>query len=158
VRWLALAALLVLLALPAWLNSYAITVFIFIFFYAFLGQAWNIVGGYAGQLSAGHAAFVGIGAYASAVLSAQAGLTPWLGMLVGGVLSAGLGTLVGYLGFRFGLRGFYFVLLTVAFAEVCRIVTLNTEAMGGALEPGETPGGGLTMRQISANATVRSTK
>src|SRR6185312_11582209 len=133
VRWLALAALVVLLALPAWLNSYAITVFIFIFFYAFLGQAWNIVGGYAGQLSAGHAAFVGIGAYASAVLSAQAGLTPWLGMLVGGVLSAGLGTLVGYLGFRFGLRGFYFVLLTVAFAEVCRIVALNTDAVGGAL-------------------------
>jgi branched-chain amino acid transport system permease protein len=76
---------------------------------------------------------VGIGAYASALLSAQVGLTPWLGMLVGGVLSAGLGTLVGYLGFRFGLRGFYFVLLTVAFAEVCRIVALNTDAVGGAL-------------------------
>jgi len=84
VRWLALVALVVLLALPAWLNSYAITVFIFIFFYAFLGQAWNIVGGYAGQLSAGHAAFVGIGAYASAVLSAQAGLTPWLGTYLAG--------------------------------------------------------------------------
>jgi len=133
VRWLALAALVLLLALPAWLDSYAISVFILIFFYAFLGQAWNILGGYAGQLSAGHAAFVGIGAYASALLSAQAGLTPWLGMLVGGTLSAGLGTLVGYLGFRFGLRGFYFVLLTVAFAEVCRIVTLNTDAVGGAL-------------------------
>ncbi len=132
-RWLALAALVLLLALPAWLDSYAISVFILIFFYAFLGQAWNILGGYAGQLSAGHAAFVGIGAYASALLSAQAGLTPWLGMLVGGTLSAGLGTLVGYLGFRFGLRGFYFVLLTVAFAEVCRIVTLNTDAVGGAL-------------------------
>jgi branched-chain amino acid transport system permease protein len=133
VKWLLLAALAVLLALPAWINSYAVTVFIFIFFYAFLGQAWNLVGGYAGQLSAGHAAFVGIGAYASALLSAQAGLTPWVGMLVGGVLAAALGTVVGYLGFRFGLRGFYFVLLTVAFAEVCRIVALNTDAVGGAL-------------------------
>jgi branched-chain amino acid transport system permease protein len=132
-RWVAAAALVVLLALPAVLSSYAVTVFIFIFFYAFLGQAWNIVGGYAGQLSAGHAAFLGVGAYASALLSAQLGLTPWLGMLVGGVLSAGLGTVVGYLGFRFGLRGFYFVLLTVAFAEVCRIVALNTDAVGGAL-------------------------
>ncbi len=132
-RWLALTALALLLVLPVWLNSYAISVFILIFFYAFLGQAWNILGGYAGQLSAGHAAFVGIGAYASALLSAQIGLTPWLGMLVGGTLSAGLGTLVGYLGFRFGLRGFYFVLLTVAFAEVCRIVVLNTDAVGGAL-------------------------
>jgi branched-chain amino acid transport system permease protein len=54
-------------------------------------------------------------------------------MLVGGVLAAALGTVVGYLGFRFGLRGFYFVLLTVAFAEVCRIVALNTDAVGGAL-------------------------
>ena len=132
-KWLAAAALAVLLALPAALSSYAVTVFIFIFFYAFLGQAWNIVGGYAGQLSAGHAAFVGIGAYASALLSAEVGLTPWIGMLVGGVLSAALGTVVGYLGFRFGLRGFYFVLLTVAFAEVCRIVALNTDAVGGAL-------------------------
>ena len=132
-KWLAAAALAVLLVLPAVLSSYAVTVFIFIFFYAFLGQAWNIVGGYAGQLSAGHAAFVGLGAYASALLSAEVGLTPWIGMLVGGVLSAALGTVVGYLGFRFGLRGFYFVLLTVAFAEVCRIVALNTDAVGGAL-------------------------
>jgi branched-chain amino acid transport system permease protein len=133
VKWLAAGAVAVLLVLPAVLNSYAITVFILIFFYAFLGQAWNIVGGYAGQLSAGHAAFVGIGAYASALLSVQAGLTPWIGMFVGGVLAAALGTVVGYLGFRFGLRGFYFVLLTVAFAEVCRIVALNTDAVGGAL-------------------------
>jgi branched-chain amino acid transport system permease protein len=133
VTWLVAGAIAVLLALPLWLNSYAVTVFIFMFFYAFLGQAWNIVGGYAGQLSAGHAAFVGIGGYASALLSARAGLTPWIGMLVGGVLSAGLGTVVGYLGFRFGLRGFYFVLLTVAFAEVCRILALNTDAVGGAL-------------------------
>ena len=70
-RLAALAAVLVLAALPSVLSSYAVTVFIFIFFYAYLGQAWNIVGGYAGQLSAGHAAFVGLGAYASAVLSAR---------------------------------------------------------------------------------------
>ena len=132
-RWAGLAAVAVLLLLPAVLSSYAITVFILIFFYAFLGQAWNIIGGYAGQLSVGHAAFVGVGAYTSALLSVQAGLTPWIGMLVGGALAALLGAVVGYLGFRFGLRGFYFVLLTVAFAEVCRIVALNTDAVGGAL-------------------------
>ena len=65
-RLAAAAALAVLLVLPLFLGSYAVTLFIFIFFYAFLGQAWNIVGGYAGQLSAGHAAFVGVGAYTSA--------------------------------------------------------------------------------------------
>jgi branched-chain amino acid transport system permease protein len=132
-RWAALGAILLLLALPAVLSSYLLSVFIFIFFYAFLGQAWNIVGGYGGQLSAGHAAFVGIGAYASAMLSQQAGLTPWLGMFVGATLAALLGAVIGYLGFRFGLRGFYFVLLTVAFAEVCRIAAGNLEATGGAI-------------------------
>ena len=131
-RWAAVIAIAVLLALPAVLGSYAITVFIFIFFYAFLGQAWNIIGGYAGQLSVGHAAFVGLGAYTSAMLSIHAGLTPWIGMLVGGVVSAALGAVIGYLGFRFGLRGFYFVLLTVAFAEIFRIIALNTDWVGGA--------------------------
>jgi branched-chain amino acid transport system permease protein len=132
-RWAGLAGVLVLLALPPFLGSYATTIFIFIFFYAFLGQAWNLVGGYAGQLSLGHAAFVGVGAYTAAMLSMKAGITPWLGMFAGGVLAAALGAVIGYLGFRFRLRGFYFVLLTVAFAEVCRIVALNTEAIGGAL-------------------------
>ena len=132
-KLLAAGAVLVLLLLPAVLSSYAITVFIFIFFYAYLAQAWNIVGGYAGQLSAGHAAFVGVGAYTSALLSVQAGLTPWIGMFVGGAFSALLGAVIGYLGFRFGLRGFYFVLLTVAFAEICRISALNIDAVGGAL-------------------------
>jgi branched-chain amino acid transport system permease protein len=131
--WVAAAGIAVLLALPAVLGSYAITVFIFIFFYAYLGQAWNIIGGYAGQLSVGHAAFVGIGAYTAAMLSLQAGLTPWAGMFVGGTLAAVLGAVIGYLGFRFGLRGFYFVLLTVAFAEICRIAVSNIEGLGGAL-------------------------
>ena len=126
-------AIAVLVLLPAVVGSYVITVLIFIFFYAFLGQAWNIVGGYAGQLSAGHAAFVGVGAYTAATLSMRAGLTPWIGMFVGGVLAALLGGVIGFLGFRFRLRGFYFVLLTVAFAEICRIVALNTEMIGGAL-------------------------
>jgi branched-chain amino acid transport system permease protein len=117
---LVLGILLILPSLPSIFGSYAVTVFTLIFFYGFLGQAWNIVGGYAGQLSAGHAAFVGVGAYTAALLSQEAHLTPWVGMLIGGGLSAALGGVIGYLGFRFGLRGFYFVLLTVAFAELCR--------------------------------------
>ena len=127
---LAVAALAVL---PWIVGSYLVTVMIFIFFYAYLGQAWNIVGGYAGQLSAGHAAFVGIGGYASALLSMRLGVSPWIGMWIGGVLAAALGAVIGYLGFRFGLRGFYFVLLTVAFAEICRVIALNVDAVGGAL-------------------------
>jgi len=136
VRWLWPAAVLLLAALPLFpslFGSYAVTLFTLIFFYGFLGQAWNIVGGFAGQLSAGHAAFLGIGAYTAALLSVEKGITPWVGMFVGGALAAALGTLVGFLGFRFGLRGFYFVLLTVAFAEICRIIASNTDAIGGAV-------------------------
>jgi branched-chain amino acid transport system permease protein len=125
--------LAVLLALPAVVGSYALTVFIFIFFYAYLGQAWNILSGYGGQLSAGHAAFVGVGAYTTTMLAMTLGVSPWIGMFAGGALAAVLGGLIGFLGFRFGLRGFYFVLLTVAFAEVCRVIALNTDAIGGAL-------------------------
>lgn len=132
-RWAGLVLVALLLALPALLSPYAMTVFIVIFFYAFLGQAWNIVGGYAGQLSIGHAAFVGVGAYTAAILTRDTGLTPWLGMFMGGAFAAALGAVIGYLGFRFGLRGFYFALLTVAFAEIARIVTANLEATGGAL-------------------------
>src|SRR5256884_9255452 len=132
-KWALAGGVVALVALPAVLSSYALTLFILIFFYGFLGQAWNIVGGYAGQLSAGHAAFLGIGAYTAALLAVEKGITPWVGMFVGGALAAALGTLVGFLGFRFGLRGFYFVLLTVAFAEICRIIASNTDAIGGAV-------------------------
>ena len=135
-KWLAVAAVVVLLALPAFpavFGAYAVTLFTLIFFYGFLGQAWNVVGGYAGQLSAGHAAFLGIGAYTAALLSVERGITPWIGMFAGGALAAVLGGIIGFLGFRFGLRGFYFVLLTVAFSEICRVVAGNTEAVGGAL-------------------------
>src|SRR4030095_16524338 len=67
------------------------------------------------------------------MLATSAGLTPWLGMFVGAALAALLGAIIGYLGFRFGLRGFYFVLLTVAFAEICRIAVSNIDALGGPL-------------------------
>ena len=131
--WIGLAVVGVLLGLPAVLGPYALSIAINIVFFAYLGQAWNIVGGYAGQLSVGHAAFVGVGGYTAAVLAAETGLTPWLGMVAGAGLAAALGALMGYLGFRFGLRGFYFVLLTVAFAEVCRIAVNNWERVGGAV-------------------------
>jgi branched-chain amino acid transport system permease protein len=128
----AVLAVAALAALPAVLGGYAISIFILIFFYAALAQAWNIVGGYAGQLSAGHAAFVGVGGY-TAVLLFERGVSPWIGMFVGGALAAVLGAVIGFLGFRFGLRGFYFVLLTVAFAEICRILASNVDAVGGAI-------------------------
>jgi len=122
---------LILLALPFWVSSPWQNLVITVFYYAFLGQAWNILGGYAGQLSLGHAAFFAIGAYTSAVLAVHYAVSPWLGMFVGAVLAALLSLGIGYLGFRFGLRGFYFILLTLAAAEICRLVALHLPILGG---------------------------
>jgi branched-chain amino acid transport system permease protein len=122
---------LILLALPFWVSSTWQNLLITVFYYAFLGQAWNILGGYAGQLSLGHAAFFAIGAYTSAVLAVHYAVSPWLGMFVGAVLAALLSLGIGYLGFRFGLRGFYFILLTLAAAEICRLVALHLPILGG---------------------------
>lgn len=122
------AALVVLpfVASSVWQNLLITT-----FYFAFLGQAWNVLGGYAGQLSLGHAAFFSIGAYTSVVLHTHLGVSPWLGMLVGALLAALLSQGIGFLGFRFGLRGFYFILLTLAVAEILRLVALHLPLLGG---------------------------
>ncbi len=133
-----LAALLVLglavlIAVPPLLPKYFLDVLISVLFTAYLGASWNILGGYAGQFSFGHAAFFGIGAYTSTLLLLQVGLTPWVGMLAGGGLAAAFGLLAGYLSFRYGLKGPYFSLVTLAFAEMLRVVAVNTKAVGSSL-------------------------
>jgi len=82
--------------------------------------AWNVAGGYAGQISLGHSAFFGLGAYASALLATRWGLSPWLGLTVGAVVAMAIGLAIGYLSNR--LRGPYFVLATIAFSQVLLIV------------------------------------
>jgi len=122
-----------LLAAPPLLPKYLLEVLISVLFWAYLGSAWNILGGYGGQFSFGHAAFFGIGAYTSTLLLLRAGVTPWLGMLVGGGLASIYGLLVGFLSFRYGLRGPYFSLVTLAFAEMLRVVAVNWKAVGSSL-------------------------
>ncbi len=92
-----------------------------ILFFAYLGVAWNILGGYAGQFSFGHAAFFGLGAYTSTLLYLHYGVSPWIGMLLGGLAGVLLGLLSGFLSFRYGLRGPYFALVMLAFAEMLRL-------------------------------------
>ncbi len=121
-----------LLLLPPFLGDYLIHILILIFFYAYLGQCWNILGGYAGQLSLGHAAYFGVGAYISTLLFMHYGLTPWVGMFLGASGAAILGLFTGYLCFRFGLKGPYFALATLAFAEILRLISLNMMSIGGA--------------------------
>ncbi len=119
---LALALLLlVLLIAPVWLDRYALSVLILVLYFAFVGQAWNIMMGFAGQLSLGHALYVGLGAYTAAALYQHFGVVPWLGMLAAVLVCVAAATVIGWLAFRFGISGTYFALLTIAFAEFTRI-------------------------------------
>src|SRR4029079_16890505 len=98
---------------------------------ALLGQAWNILGGFGGQFSFGHAVFFGTRAYAMAVLQTVFGINAWLALPAALLLGAAVGLLVGALSFRYGLKGSYFALVTLAFAEVFRILA-NTFQFTGA--------------------------
>ncbi|HEX2437870.1 MAG TPA: branched-chain amino acid ABC transporter permease [Methylomirabilota bacterium] len=122
-----------LLIVPPFLSPYFLEILISVLLFAYLGSAWNILGGYAGQFSFGHAAYFGLGAYTSTLLFLRLGVSPWLGMLAGGVLAAAFGLGAGYLSFRYGLRGPYFSLVTLAFAEMLRVIAVNTKAVGSSL-------------------------
>jgi branched-chain amino acid transport system permease protein len=89
---------------------------------ALAGQGWNLLGGYGGQYSFGHAAFFGTGAYVTAILQVRYGVNAWIGFVVGIAAGALVGAMIGALTFRSGLKGSYFSLVTLAFAEVLRIV------------------------------------
>ena len=123
---------MILLLLPRFLGDYPIHVLILIFFFAYLGQCWNILGGYAGQISLGHATYFGVGAYISTLLFIHWGLTPWVGMFLGAFGALTVGLFTGYLCFRFGLKGPYFALATLAFTEILRLISLNMMSIGGA--------------------------
>lgn len=96
-----------------------------------IGVAWNLIGGYAGQVSLGHAAFFGIGAYTSTLLLLNWSLNPWLGMLAGGLVAAASSALFGWSCFR--LKGHYFTMATIAVAEIVQIVFTNWEFAGSAV-------------------------
>jgi branched-chain amino acid transport system permease protein len=122
-RWLLLALVVALaFALPLLLDprGYWIRVLAFTLLFAAMAQAWNVVGGLANQISLGHAAFFGIGAYTSTILLVNFGLSPWLGLLAGGALGALAALVIAIPTMR--LQGHYFALATLAFGEVMRVI------------------------------------
>lgn len=104
---------------------------IMILLYAALGQAWNVLGGFAGQVSFGHAVFFGIGAYTSVLLQLKWNVTPWIGMLVGGLIAVLVGAVIGKILFR--MSGHYFAIATIAINETVATVVSQWEAVGGAV-------------------------
>jgi branched-chain amino acid transport system permease protein len=121
-------ALVPVLQLPNTAINFLVTTLII----TLTAQGWNILAGYAGQYSFGHAAFFGTAAYATAVLQTKLGLNAWAGFVVAVALAALAGWVIGFLAFRAGLVGSYFALVTLAFAEVFRILANAWSVTGGA--------------------------
>lgn len=139
---LACVLLAVLAAAPLVASNILLNFLVTSLIIALAAQGWNMLGGYAGQFSFGHAAFFGTGAYATAILQIRYGVNAWAGLAVGIALGAAVGWIIGALSFRARLRGSYFALVTLAFAEVLRILANASDFTGGAagllvrLEPG----------------------
>lgn len=125
------ALLAVLLVLPAFAGSYLLSVVTLILFFAYTGQAWNVMMGFAGQLSLGHSLYVGVGAYLAAGIFFHYGIGPWAGVWLAIAACVALGCVIGFLAFRFGISGVYFALLTIAFAEFTRIGFDHLQWFGG---------------------------
>ncbi|HSB71920.1 MAG TPA: branched-chain amino acid ABC transporter permease [Candidatus Methylomirabilis sp.] len=129
----ALLALLVSAALlfPAMFRlPYPRDLAIRVLLYAMLAQAWNILAGYCGQISLGHAVFFGAGAYTSSILQTILGWNPWIGLLAGAAVAVALSLLIGYPCFR--LRGHYFAIATIAIGEIIQTLAINWDFIGGA--------------------------
>ena len=132
--YLILAAIVVILAiLPGFTNQFQLSVLISMLYWAYLGTAWNIMGGYAGQFSFGHAAFFGIGAYTSTVLYVDYEMTAWVGIVVGMCFAGMFGAMMGFLTFRFGVKGHFFALATFAFAEMLRLIAQDWDFVGSSI-------------------------
>jgi len=150
--WLGLLTV-VLLVLPFVVTSrFAIDIFIRVLLFAFIGVAWNLIGGYAKQLSLGHAAYFGLGAYTSTILQIDVGISPWIGMLAGGVVAMLASLPIGALCFR--LRGPYFAIATIATAQVFMLLFLKFRDFAWGAEGTTIPnlGNAPLMMQFEAKA------
>ena len=119
-------------ALPFWNNGAAVDVVTLALLYGFLAASWNIVGGIAGQISIGHAAFFGLGAYGVGICYVQLGLSPYLGVLAGVALASFGGLILGVMSFWLPFSGYTFILLTLSFSELLRALVRTVDTFGGS--------------------------
>jgi branched-chain amino acid transport system permease protein len=129
--WLGIGAVIFLIYPLIFTLPFPRHLMIMIFLYATLGLAWNMLGGYAGQISLGHTLFFGIGAYTSTLLLMKLWVSPWVGMLAGGAISIVVSLIIGYPCFK--LAGHYFAIATIAIAEIAMVWMLNWDWAGAAV-------------------------
>jgi branched-chain amino acid transport system permease protein len=128
-----LGVVAILSILPVGLNPFFLSIATGVLIFALAAIGWNVLSGFAGQFSFGHAAFFGLGAYTVAILLTKYSVSPWLGLIVGGIVGAVFGLVVGWVSFRFGLKGAYFALATFAVAEMLRITFNNLDYLGAGI-------------------------
>lgn len=141
---------------PTFLQGSNLQVVVRVLIFATLGVAWNVMSGFAGLFSFGHAAFFGLGAYVSAYLLIEHGISPWIGLLAGAAVAAVYGVMMTWLVTRYRLRGAYFALATFAFAEMLHLISLNMDVINGTegLRVPIVPGGSFWMMQFSLNSPM----
>ncbi len=147
------AAALVLILLPRIVpNAFAVDIFVRVLLFAFVGVAWNLLGGYAKQLSLGHAAYFGLGAYTSTILLIRFGVSPWIGIVAGGVVAMLASLPIGALCFR--LRGPYFAIATIGTAQALMLLFLKFRNFAWGAEGTTIPyhGNAPLMMQFDAKA------
>ena len=135
------------LIIPNFLNGYYQQIVIQIVMYAYFASSWNIIAGFAGQFSLGHAIYVGIGAYTSTILYNQLGITPWIGAIIGAVLSAMIGILIGFPTFK--LRSTYYTLTSIAILSVVKLAVQSVQNIGDVVIGGAK---GLFIRPVYENS------
>ena len=124
IKFVLFLIVILLIILPTVITQqYILHIMIMVFIYAILGGAWNILSGYAGQISLGNAMFFGLGGYTSSILLINFNINPWIGMIIGGLFAVTLGLFLGLPLFR--LRNKYFVIATLAAGEIMRTIFLN---------------------------------
>ena len=150
--WLGLLAALAIVLPLVVTSRFAIDIFIRVLLFGFIGVAWNLMGGYAKQLSLGHAAYFGLGAYTSTILEIKFGISPWIGMFAGGVVATLASLPIGALCFR--LRGPYFAIATIATAQVLMLLFLKFRDFAWGAEGTTIPnlGSDPLMMQFDAKA------
>lgn len=129
---LAAAAAVLLIAPLALRDQFLLDTLFVALLFAYAATAWDLLGGITGPFSLGHAAFFAVGAYTSTLFFNAWGVSPWIGMVAGGILAAVAGAILGYACFRFGIAGHYFALFTIGFGEIARVLLTEIEWFGGA--------------------------
>ncbi len=143
----------VMCLLPPFLNEQWKLIFLLVFIWSFLAMGWNIIGGYCGQHSLGHGLYMGVGAYLTAYLFQRFSLTPWVGAIIAIAAAAFVGWFIGWVVFRYQLKGAYFALVTIAITEMAVYIVSNIKAVGGAGGLQEDIKYGLLWMQSSHKAT-----